>query len=94
MQIPNDIEKRITWRPKKTDTQEPRRIAKIEPIATQCDDCGKTVVNRRTVTRKLTTPYDHWRTDCKLCGKIRDPRTGNYDLDEGDFLKYLRSRDK
>jgi hypothetical protein len=65
MQIPKDIESRITWTRRKDEAW--NRVDCIQPVG-PCEDCGRELTETRTV-RLAPTQYPklHWRKYCYTC---------------------------
>ena len=87
--IPNDVAQRLVFKPSKDAT--PPLLDKITPIPQICEDCGNTVLDRRTVTTKRITPYPHWRTHCKTCQLYKCPLSGKFEIEKPQVEKHFRT---
>jgi hypothetical protein len=69
MQIPKDIESRITWTRRKDEAWS--RVQRIKPY-TPCEDCGRELTETRIVkTSTVVSPWPHRREHCKTCNRHR-----------------------
>lgn len=84
MKTPKWIEQRlelVTERRSYPLAGDPRHYRYRETDKKPCDDCGKLVLDRRIESRKVFSPCVHWKNKCVACDKIRNPRTGEWDLE-------------
>lgn len=59
----------------------PLIIKKLKSQPRPCPDCGKIVKNRRIDIRVYQTgPVPHYRGNCNICQKTKDPYTGEWTL--------------
>lgn len=74
------------------------KIVGIKPQTKPCEDCGNTVVDRRTSTRLSHYPSTHWRTICDNCKCYLNPNTGKFDIKGKEanlvFISYSRKTGK
>jgi len=94
MQIPKEILDRLILRTRPTEDENtvyPSEVElKHEPK--QCDDCERTVTDRRTAIKLYETPYPHWRNVCLNCKKIKNPDSGEYNLTDKQAITVFRRR--
>lgn len=57
-----------------------------------CEDCGQTVTDRRVEYRhnhsSITVP--HFKVECKICRRFKNPETGAFDMDRKEIDNYWR----
>lgn len=55
-------------------------ICELKSATRPCEDCGKTVKDRRVLCRYHDDIVPHWREQCRSCMAYRDPFTGEFTL--------------
>lgn len=81
--IPKELEQRLVFKAK--EPAEYPTLARIEYISMPCEDCDEMVQNRTLDHRKMGCTRVGWKTTCRNCGKIKDPRTGQFGLTQQEF---------
>lgn len=90
--IPPEIEQQIVYSTLVRDEQSPFPVpVGTKPVTKPCEDCGKTVTNRREEVRLVQTPQPHWRKHCKNCNHTYNPVTKKYDLKNKDNQRFFRN---
>lgn len=74
------------------------KIKRLKPMVKPCEDCGLKVDNRVVSKKLYTFPKNHWRTQCENCRRVRNPESGQFDV-EADrsqpvFISYFNKQDK
>lgn len=98
---PWEIEKRINevvdkWKPAVGEVgleNADMIIKKLKPITKVCEDCGRTVTDRRT---RINMCKNHIREFCEVsdCQRYRHPDTGKFEIEKYSAETFFRSRYK
>lgn len=83
MEIPKDIEKRITWKtvPGAQSEEHINGIKKIKPLTSDCEECGVVLTDQRTVSVTFHPNKGGISVKrCDVCKNVYNPATGLFDL--------------
>lgn len=92
MQIPKSIADRLRYSTRKCEDENTVYPSDVtlthEPKA--CDDCERTVTDRRTALKLYQHPHKHWRTVCLNCKRVKHPQTGEFSLTDKASIVVFR----
>jgi len=97
MQIPEPILSRLKFKKSPHERPDAPGIERIEPVVRPCEDCDRTVGDRRVESTLCQSPFVFWRTQCITCRRYKNPKTGEFErLTPGEIITisrrvYLRS---
>lgn len=93
-EIPDHIKKLLKFEYDEKLEAAPEIGVKYSPPPAPCEDCGRIVTDRRIWIKRYFAPFDHWREICKGCDKIKNPTTGQFEVDFNLGEKFVRSNRK
>ena len=89
--IPQEILDRITWIKQGHLKGDPLHVESIRHEPKPCEDCDRTVENRRVQIRHHTSPQPHFRRKCLNCKLYYNNLTKQYDLESTEVLAFFRT---
>ena len=96
--IPKHIQERLIFTGNDKEPALPHTLTEIVHEAKVCEDCNVGVVNRTQEIYQRKIPYNHWAVRCNACKKMRDPKTGKFELTNQEYIpvlrRYLKQDDK